>query len=138
MCHYPHETQKTIEAEERKFNREYEEEQERLREEETEREIKEMEDDMSRPKDTVILCESCGKKFGPWEKVILQSRTDDFKPIADRLKISDEFMIKEAQCRIIETIIGLENECALKPTTITVYKDVLCAWRCKIGMEVRT
>ena len=99
MCYDPQESQKIIEAEERKFNREYEEEQERLREEETEREIKEMEDDMT--------------------------------------KLSDESMIKEAQYRIIETIIGLENECELKPTTITVYKDVLCAWRCKIGMEVR-
>jgi hypothetical protein len=101
MCYDPHESQKTIEAEERKFNREYEEEQERLREEANERDRKEMEDDMPR--------------------------------------LSDEVMIKEAQYKIIETIVNLEDECALKPSTVMVYKDaVTCGWVCKIGMEVRT
>jgi hypothetical protein len=48
-------------------------------------------------------------------------------------------MIKEAQYKIIETIVNLEDECALKPSTVMVYKDaVTCGWVCKIGMEVRT
>ena len=101
MCYDPHESQKTIEAEERKVNREYEEEQERLIEDENEREIKEMEDDMT--------------------------------------KLSDELMIKEAQYKIVETIVALENECVLKPQTVMFYKDAVTAgWVCKIGMEVRT
>jgi MinD superfamily P-loop ATPase len=59
MCYDPHESQKDIEAEERKFNREYEEEQERLREEETEREIKEMEDVME---EKIENCFNCGNE----------------------------------------------------------------------------
>ena len=90
-------------------------------------------------KDAVILCESCGKKFDPWEKVIVQSRPDGFEPIAGLPKLSDELMIKEAQYKIVETIVGLENECTLKPSTVMVYKDAVTAgWVCKIGMEVRT
>jgi hypothetical protein len=94
---------------------------------------------MSEQKDHVILCEHCGKKFNPFDKVIVQSRPDGFEPMKGLPKISDELMIKESQYKIIETIVGLENECTLKPQIVTIYKDVItCAWVCKIGMEVRT
>ena len=121
MCYDPLASQKTTEAEERKFNREYEEEQERMREEENERELKEIADDMETHEHKLDV----GFCLKPNEQI--------------KYKLSDELMIKEAQYRIIETIVGLENECTLKPSTVMIYKDAVTAgWVCKIGMEVRT